>query len=308
MTTNLEKRAMIVNLSASQWGASKNDKDLAVKLTSQHNAKKTAARVRKQLISAEALKPIKTAIDAAKMIHNRMTLPWSDHGERLLPVKMHDRYREAMSEAIDKVDQARKKFLDQYEELIAAAKADLGDMFDETDYPMPGTLGRKFGVSYAIEPVPSAANFIADIGEQDAERIKREIEKRSQAKLDAAMVRLYEQVEESLRRLITRLGIDEDGNPRPIHASALEALKTIADSVPDLNLTDDTRLAEIAERINRALGTVTIDDLRFRSKKLSNIEATTTRRKDLSDELTGIASAYFGPAEPSKVSPSGTSS
>ena len=294
MSSNLQSKAMIVTLSASMWGAAKNDKDLADTLIEQNDAQEGAARVRKQLLSAESLKPIKSAVDATKSIHNRMTLPWSDNGERLLPVKMHDAYRDAMIAAIDRVDQAVATFIDEYENLIAGARVTLGQMFDENDYPASGTIRQKFGVVYDISPVPTSAHFVADIGDEEAERIKAEIDRRSQAKLDSAMVRLYERVEESTQRLITRLGHDEDGNPRPVHASALDALRSIAESVPSLNLTDDKRLAEIAEKINTALGHVEIDDLRHKSKKMSNIQATTTRRNDLATELSSIASAYFG--------------
>ena len=294
-STNLQNKAMIVTLSASMWGASKADQELADTLIEQKNAKEGAARVRKQLLSAESLKPIKSAIDSVKSLHNRITLPWSDNGERLLPIKTHDAYKDGMLAAIERVDKAVADFLEKYETLISEARVNLGDMFDEQDYPNPGTIRRKFGVVYDISAVPNSSHFLAEIDEAEAARIKADIDRRTQVKLDAAMVNLYERVEECIRRLITRLGHDEDGNPRPVHASALDALRAIAESVPSLNLTEDRKLAEIAEKINAALGTVEIDDLRYKSKKLSNVQATTARRSDLSKELNSIAMAYFGP-------------
>ena len=290
----LETKAMIVNLNTSVWGASKSDRELARELTDQHDAADGTARVRKQLINAEAIKPVHGAVESAKAIHKQLTLPWSDHGERLLPVKLHDQYKERMQSAIDRVDMAKRKFLDQYEDLIEKAKDELGSMFQEGDYPPSTAIGRKFGVEYEILPVPSANHFIADIGDKEAKRIKADLERRVKIKLDAAIVSLYEQIEESLGRLIERLGRDDDGNPRRIHESALDAIKTLAAAVPNLNLTNDKKLNMIAKRLDKVLSTVAIDDLRFRSRKPGNVEATNRLREDLSTELGSIADAYFG--------------
>ena len=296
MTTALENKAMIVNLNTSFWGAAKSDAGLAATLIDQFKASEGAARVRKQLISQDALKPVRSAIQAAKQTHKRMTLAWKDNGERLLPVKVLDEYKDKMRDAIAKVDTARTEFGEKYDSLIAQARVDLGGMFDDDDYPASGTVVAKFGVAYEISPVPSASHFVADVGDDEAERIKAEIERQTQARLDAAMVGLYEQIEEALRHLIERLGFDEDGDPKRIHESTLEALQTIADSVPSLNLTNDRRLARMAGEIRKAIKKVGVDDLRYKSKKPKMVAEVTQRREGLATELQKVAEAYFGKA------------
>ena len=290
----LENKAMIVTMTASMWGASVSDKALANTLTHQHRADEGTASVRKQLIGKDALKPVKAAIDLAKFIHNRMTLPWADNGQRLLSVKAHETYRDMMETAMARVDEQRRIFVDAYEAEIERARFALGDMFDENDYPDPKEVGSKFGVTYIIEPVPSAAHFVADIGDEEAERIKADLEQRAQMKLDAAMVALYERIEEALRRLIDRVGFNEDGSPRPVHATALESLQTLVEAVPSLNLTDDPKLNEIARRLRSLVGSLTIDELRYRSSKPHVVEQVSEKRKMMQAELADIATAYFG--------------
>jgi len=290
----LENKAMIVTLTASMWGAAISDKELADKLTDQHHAEEGTARVRKQLIAKDALKPVKAAIDVAKGIHNRMTLPWSDHGQRLLPVKAHEAYRDLMESAMATVDEQRRLFIDAYTAEIEKARTALGDMFDEDDYPTPKEVGSKFGVTYSIEPVPAAKHFVADIGDDEAERIKKDLERRAQMKLDAAMVSLYERIEQALRRLVDRIGFKEDGSPRPVHATALESLQTLVEAVPNLNLTEDVKLAEIAERLRGLIGRLKIEDLRYGSSKPHVVQQVTERRQMLTSELDDIATAYFG--------------
>ena len=294
--STLEKNAMIVVLNTAQWGASKADKELSDAVTDQYQAKKGTARVRKQLIPKDALKTLSSAIGAAKTIHNAMTLPYGDHGDRLLPIGQFDSYKASMHSAIETVSLCLKDFLEKYESHLAEQSLrDLGQIGKRDDYPTVSELRGKFGVSYEILPVPSAAHFIADVGEEERERIRADLEQRSEAKLNAAMVSVYERIEEELRRLIARLGTDSQGNPNRIHATALETIKTLATAVPNLNITSDPKLNLIATKIRQAIGAIEIDDLRYRSKKPQVIQATTAARTGLSKELTSIAETYFGP-------------
>ena len=292
----LEKNAIVAILSASNWNASKTDKRLADALTAEYEANDGTAKVRKQLIPKEALRDLSRAIQSAKMIHHLLTLPYGDHGDRLLPIKQIQKYKIQMHAAIEEVEIARKEFIEAYDAGLAEESLKgLGRMGDRRDYPSGEELKSKFGVSYELLPVPSASHFIADVGDEERERITADLERRNEAKLNTAMVTLYERIESELRRLIERLGVDENGNPSRIHASALEAIKSLAMAVPDLNLSNDPQLNLIASKIQAAIGTIEIGDLRHRTKKPSVVQHVTETREGLSKELTSIAAAYFGP-------------
>ena len=294
MTTSIHERAMIVTLSTSSWAASRTDKNLSKELTDKYHAKADRARVRKQLIDKDAIKDLHGAIIAAKQIHNRSTLPWDDHGGRILPVEQIEKYRESMAVAENAIAEKRRAFCESYVELVAQAREDLGDMFDHMDYPPPQDISRKFGMRFDIDPIPNSAHFIVDLNAEDAAKIKEEIDKRTTAKVEHAMVTLAERIESSLRALIEKLGFDADGNPRRVHASAIDALDAIADSVAVLNLTNDKRLARLAARIKKAIMGLDADEVRYRSRKPAEITAVTKRREELSKNLESIATAYFG--------------
>ena len=291
--SGLETKAMIVKLSTSMWTATKKDAAVSTAVAEQYEADADMAQVLKTLVSRPALKEVRATIDAAKALHNDLTLPWADNGERLLPVKVHARYTETMGDAISKVDEATVKFARGYEALIEKAQGSLGRMFESTDYPPVEVIAGKFGCSYDINPVPAGSHFIANIGDEEAARIKADIERRMQIKMDAAVLRLCERVEESVKHLIDRLGYDEAGSPKRLHKSTLEALQALAAAVPDLNLTEDKRLDEIAARLAKTLGGVTIDDLRYHSNKPAVVAATTQRRAETLKELEEVAGIYF---------------
>ncbi len=299
--STLESKAMVVKLSTSMWTATATAPDLETFVTSNHDAADGTAKVRKQLIGKDDLKALKASIDGARLLHKSLTLAWSDNGDRLLPVDQLENYKTALQVCIEEVERQRADFVGRYEALVEKARVELGQMFSEDDYPDTDEIAEKIGLQYEILPVPSASHFIADVGTEEADRIKRDIERRTQAKLDAAMVGLYERVETAMRKLVARLGTDDDGNPKPVHKSTLEALKTIAGSIPALNLTEDTKMDEIAERLNRAIGTVDIGDLRCKSKKRSKVEETMKRRDDIHKDLEATLTQYFG--TPPQVKP-----
>ena len=291
---NLEHRAMIVKLTTSAWTASKTVPGISVAVAEEYEAQRDMAQVSKKLVDKAALKKVRAALDAAKVLHNDLTLPWADNGERLLPIKVHARYRERMDEAIAKADVAIREFARSYEKLVEQAQVSLGKMFESTDYPAAEAITGKFGVSYEINPVPASSHFVADLGDEDAARIKADIEARMKIKMDAAMVRIFERIEEALRHLIERLGFDEEGAPKRLHASTLDALKQLAEIVPSMNLTEDSKLNEIAQRIGKVLANTDVDDLRYKSTKPAVVAATTQRRQDTLRELETMASFYFG--------------
>ena len=294
MSKLLESNAMIVQLAVNNWTATKHDPTISEDLTQLYNAENNSARVNKKLINKDSLKAIRDAIAAARRWHNSLTLPWGDHGDRLLPVDLHELYVEKIDHWIIELEKARYQFLNEYEDLIEEAKLMLGKMFNRQDYPSRSEVAQKFGIAYEINPVPSAKHFIVNLTEKEAEKIKADLEKRMTVKLDNAIVQLYERLETALRRLIMRLGTDKFGKPKRIHSTALETMRELADAIPSMNIVSDSRLNEISERIKEVLENVAISDLRNVSKVHWRIEETNRTRAKLSKELGSIAAAYFG--------------
>ena len=300
MTQLLNTKAMIAKLSVSNWPATKQDPILTADLIQRYKANTKVARVNKNLINKENLSNIRQVIAEARKWHDRLTLPWGDHGDRLLPVDTHEEYVKRMDDCVERLEQERNDFLSQYELLIEDAKLMLGGMFSEGDYPSRAEVAGKFNIAYVIDPVPSQDHFLVNLTESHAKWLKADLEKRNEIRLNNAIVQLYERIEDALTKLVERLGFHEDGKPRRLHATALETLREIAEIVPSMNLVQDGKLNTIAERISSVLAGVEIDDLRQKSKVKWKVERTNNRRETLSKELNDIAMSYFGtnPKEP----------
>ena len=287
MNIDLDRKAMIANLTASMWIGTKQDKSLSKRVNSQH-----IAHARKQLVDKKAIADVQSTITHAKMVHNHMTLPWRDNGERLLPLARIETYEERMAEAISGVERARREFASNYTALIDRARNDMGTMFREEDYPRPDIIERKFGVSYELLPVPRASHVHPDIA--NSEIIASQLEISNRIRLEYALAALRDRVESALRKMIDSLGDQEDGNPRRVHQSILDNLLEIADSLPAFNITDDESLKEISGKIKQTINGLDVNDLRYRSKSYKDVIAVAEKRESLSKDLNDIASAYFG--------------
>ena len=293
---SLESIAMLVKLTTANWSATKQDKRVAAQVTREHNAEGDAAKVLKRLIASAHLRSVRVAIQHTRQTHIDCTLPWDVHGNRLLPVKRHREYEDRIGRCIDIVARERDLFINEYETLILEARTRLGTMFVASDFPPPSALTDKFAAKYEISPVPAARHFVADMVAADMDRIRSDIERRVQVKVDHAVLDIYDRTERALRRLIKRLGTDDDGKPRRIHASALESVRDIAEAIPAMNITDDPTLATMAEALRRHVKDVEIASLRSRGKKDEAVQIVTARREKLAGDLNTIAEAYFGPA------------
>ena len=292
--SQLSSKAMIVVLASSAWGASKSDWDLGVELASGKGAKEGSVKAVKQLLKPEHIANLRSAIYRAQKLHKALTLPWSDWGDRVLPTRLYETYKQKMDAAIDEIDLHKRDFAAKYGSLVEAAKDDLGEMFDPSDYPPPGKIGSMFGASYSISPVPDSSHFVADIGDAEADRIRKEMDRRNQARIDAAVAQLYERVQIAVSKLVERLGTDESGDFRRINKSALDNVRDVVEAVGSLNITEDKRLAKMAGEIEKSLGDVEIGELRFRSTNPAKVEATKERRDSLRAEMEGISKTYFG--------------
>src|ERR1700684_3758739 len=105
MTLNpneLLTRAMLVNLSISSWAGTKYDRKVTAEVNASHGASSTAGRYNKSLMpdDAESYKALVKFIGKVRVdTHYAQTLPWSDTGWRLLPIKNYQAYTDAIRNA-----------------------------------------------------------------------------------------------------------------------------------------------------------------------------------------------------------------
>ena len=245
MTSNdLITRAMLVNLSISSWSARKLDRKVTQEVNELHGASATAGRYNKSLMpdDAASYQALQKHIASVRIdIHYAQTLPWSDIGWRVLPIKNYQTYTDKLRAAMHTFDALRDEFISEYPTLRENARVKLNGMYQESDYP--ASIERRYSMAVEYAPVPSGTDFRVSLAQSEIDIIANRTEQRVKAAFqsamtgpDGAVTRLYDALSKIQAKLSEPNGIFRDtliGNAREL-----------CDVLTRLNVTDDPRLEE----------------------------------------------------------------
>lgn len=267
MSNALASRAMLASVSVRQWTARKFDRRVSETVNAQHGASVDAGRYNKRLIAGDALASIARITNDARQAHYHFSLPWTDTGPRLLPASVYLSFADRMRALRAEFDGAVSNFIAGYPAYVEEARRRLNGMFDPTDYPDASDIAGRFAFSVAISPVPDAADFRVALGDEEAAAIKADIEERAQDATRAAIRAAYERVAEAVGHMAAKLA---EYQPATAGAKAqgifrdslVDNVRQLASVLPHLNVTGDPDLADVAERISRALTAHDADALR----------------------------------------------
>lgn len=263
----LSERAMLSHVRVSMWTARRVDRKVTDEVNESNGAAADAGRYNKLLVDKSALAPVVFAANHARTFHYSRTLPWQDDGARLLPAAAFLDYSAQLRAIKGTFESAVTDFLKGYPEAIEAARERLAGLFRAEDYPSVDDIRRRFGFDVLVNPVPAGADFRVDLGDGQAEIIRREIEDRAAAQLNDAMKDVYRRVADACERMVERLrayqpGGDGERAQGVFRDSLVENVRDLASILPALNITADPHLADIAARMRRDLTKYDAADLR----------------------------------------------
>lgn len=251
----LSSRAMLCDLSISQWSAATYDHEVSKEVAANHGAQASVGRYRKILLPKEALADIRQIAGEARRDHNFMTLPWDDVGYRLLPAAMYMEHVEKLRQHQCRFNEAVDAFVNQFNGLVALYKSQLGSLFRSEDYPNTEELRGKFGLETKVMPLPDAGDFRVSMGNEERDRIKRQITASVEASLTLASRELWQRTYDAVSHMAERLQSykAEEGGTTRLHASIVTNLMKLVEVMPKLNIARDSELERLTEEIRSRL-------------------------------------------------------
>lgn len=258
MATGISERAMLTGLHISTWSGMQIDKEVTDAVNADFKADKKAGRYNKRLVDAQFLEGISSASSKARATHKLLTLPWEDDGTRVLANVGYINYTTQMRECRLKYEGAVKEFLSDIQPAINEAKTRLGDMFNVDDYPATDDLKEKFGFDVEIKPMPEGKDFRTKLSDEAVKAIVKDIERRSDQRLEAAMKDVFSRVHEAVSKMSERLrdyqpGKDGKKASGIIRDTLVYNIHELADLMPALNITGDPRIDELAAQLKSEL-------------------------------------------------------
>ncbi len=278
--TSLASKAMLSSVSIRVWPASKYDPNATEEIALRHNAHKDAGRYNKKLVPRESLEELNKIAGEARQDHYFLTLPWSDEGFRVLPAATYMEHTQKMRGHLARFEPAISRFEAGFADLVieqSRAHSRLGALFSIEDYPgmhlqengkmvllSPQKLLSKFSFETKVMPLPDASDFRVSLGEEDRQRIKRQIEASLQASLQIGTRDLWQRLYQVVRHMSDRLteyNAMEKGKGRKLFDAWVSNIVEIVDVLPRLNITRDTELERMASDVRASL-LVDPDELR----------------------------------------------
>lgn len=258
-TNGLNTRVSLVHLHIKRWTARKLDKRASADTNAREGAQADASRTTKNLLAGQdpALKSIGTLEAAARATHYALTSPWQQDGGAALASPLYERYCAEMNEHAEKFNAAVRDFIEnQYthdrEQLMTAARFALGAMFDESDFPRPAALYRKFEFDFELSPLPTAGDFRAELSDDAVTAIRADIEGRNATRLQAAMADAWRKVYTPVAKMAATLPA-YGGEVKRFNDSLVDNIRAIVSILPGLNLTNDPNLSALTAEIERKL-------------------------------------------------------
>jgi hypothetical protein len=208
------------------------------------------------LLPKAALAEVQKIVSEARQDHYFMTLPWDDNGYRVLPSAAYMDHTEKMRVLSNRFNPAVEALAREFGNLVEQARVRLGGLFRPEDYPAPDELRSKFSFETKVMPLPDAGDFRVTLGDEEKERIKRQITASVEASLQIASRDLWQRLYEAVSHLAERLSaykVTGTGVEHPFRDSVVTNLVKLVDVLPKLNVTGDPELERLAAQVRASL-------------------------------------------------------
>ena len=262
VTPTISSSALRVGLSISVPTMRKMDKRATSQVIAHNHARKGAANVSKKLIKSNAHDDMTKLVAQIRGFHRDQTVPWGDLGDRLVSNQTLIDYRNNMAQLEDEFWDLSEQILTEYPQAVAQAQLQLGDMFNEAEYPSVEQLRRKFKFALTFEAVPDVGDFRVDIGNQAAEEMREQYKQVLESRINSVKQDLAERLAEPLQRMSKGLDYAEGEKPTGFRDTLVDNVLSIVELMRTCNLSNDARLTEVQQQLKRTLTGVTPDGLR----------------------------------------------
>ena len=244
----IQTRAMLAQLSISQWTARKQDKAVTAEVEKAHAAH-DSGRFNKDLVNKVLLETIRVIAGKVREYHYKMTLPWNANGAWLLPSSMFMEYTGQIRVFKAEFDKAVRDMLSQYPTEVQAARNRLGTMYDPGDYPDPSTLRDKFSINVEFTPMPDAQDFRISVSEDALDELRTSVTQAVANRQAQAVKACYARIEDVVSKIYERLSIPDALFKDSLITNAIELCQVL----DGLNITDDPGITAICQEIRDKL-------------------------------------------------------
>jgi hypothetical protein len=273
LAKKLRAETAAVRLRRGKWGTTKKlDRGQVQKAADSFQADAKYLGASKKLINRRDVKysAACAVIREAVEYWTLTTIPYPEPGIRLIRKERLADFNAKMEQFKTELAAAAADLDASYDEIIAAAKEHLGELFREDDYPVGGVAGL-FKLEWdfpSVEPAGYLLQMSPALYEQEQARI--------QARFEEAVRLTEESFAEKFAELVTnlaeRLEVGEDGKPKVFRDSAVENLKGFFEQFRALNIGSNPDLDALVTQAQELVGGADPKELRTDVTKRAEVK------------------------------------
>ena len=189
-----------------------------------------------------------------------VTVPYPEAGTRLIPQRRVEDFAATMTGYQADLSEAVMALQAALPELKAAARARLGDLYNESDYPT--RLEGLFAVDYDFPAVEPPA-YLQDLAPEVYEAERRRVRQRFEEAVALAEEGFIAEFGRLVSHLVERLSLPAPGEPpRVFRDSAVGNLADFFDRFKELSVRNNEQLDRLVERAKEVVRGVGPQDLR----------------------------------------------
>ncbi|MFN3152913.1 hypothetical protein [Bremerella sp.] len=209
--------------------------------------------------SHPAFKAVTTVRSRVVSYWKGISLPYPEPGIRLIRHNAIDAFDQQMIEFRAELQEAVGKLDRQYGELRRSARARLGDLYCDADYPE--TLSSQFGIEHefvSVEP----PDYLQQLNPTLYEAECRRMQARFQEATEMAEQAFTEELSKLVDHLAERIAGKEDGKPKVFRNSVVENLANFFNRFRDLNIGSSQELEDLVARAEQVVRGIEPQQLR----------------------------------------------
>ena len=280
---NMFREAALLQLTATCWQL---DKKLPQSLLADVGNVEFL-RGRKLLLPPEATANIKHVMGKARNYLRKVALPFPITGCVLVPRKLIPEIQEHLKQLETHYQNHVEDFLYWYPQAIQDAKALLGELFDECDYPTPEAVRTRFRFQWRYIVIgPSVSRVLPpSIYKDEVAKFQNLMEQARQE----AIAALRGEFVELVANITDKVSGAEDGKPKRLRDAAVENLRDFLDSFADRNLFEDEQLAELVNQCKAIISGTDANAIRHSALVKENLHTSMTNLlKTIESSLEGV--------------------
>ena len=273
----ISDKALLVSIKISQWTGRKLDRAATRDVEDNFKTEGRVGNYTKKLLpKSSELKAIAQHVSAMRAYFYENTLPWYSDGSRIISSKNYIDFTKEFGKRKREFDAAVVSFLRNYDRLQRNAEANLGNLYNASDYPSAEALGLCFGCEIAFFPVPDVSDFRTEVLDSEKANFIKAMRETEAAATAECYNRLKKVISKATETLAQPKAIFRD--------SLIDNITELCELLPKLNVMEDSTLESVRQEVARVV----------RSTSSEGLRRSADDRKKATDALSGIMDKMAG--------------